>query len=109
MPSTHDSSILSLWLQRQKSVHTRGCYERDSRRLLAHVRKPLARVGFADLQSFAQSLVDRGLAPISRVRTIAAIKSLFSFCTRTRYLPLNPAAELAFPSYEKRLAERIVG
>ena len=25
-----------------------------------------------------------------------------------RYLPINPAAELALPSYEKRLAERIV-
>src|SRR5438105_12912893 len=99
MPSTRDSDIINLWLQRQKSPHTRGCYQRDSRRLLAHVCKPLSRMSLGDLQRFAQSLIDRGLAPISRVRTIAAIKSLFSFCSRTRYLALNPATELAFPSY----------
>jgi integrase/recombinase XerD len=43
------------------------------------------------------------------VRTLAAIKSLFGFCCRMRYVSTNPAAELALPSYEKRLAERIVG
>lgn len=49
-----------------------------------------------------------GLAPISRVRTIAAVKSLFSFGCRTRLLPANPAAELQLPPYEERLAERII-
>ena len=62
-----------------------------------------------DLQSFAQSLVVSGLAPISRVRTLAAVKSLFGFCQRMRYVSGNPAAELVLPCYEKRLAERIVG
>jgi hypothetical protein len=62
-----------------------------------------------DLQSFAQSLVEDGLAPISRARTLAAVKSLFGFCLRMHYVSANPAAELTLPSYEKRLAERIVG
>jgi hypothetical protein len=62
-----------------------------------------------DLQSFAQSLVEVGLAPISRARTLAAVKSLFGFCQRMHYVPGNPASELVLPSYEKRLAERIVG
>jgi integrase/recombinase XerD len=53
--------------------------------------------------------VDEGLAPISCVRTIAAIRSLFGFCQRMRYLPANPAAELPLPCYENRLAERILG
>jgi site-specific recombinase XerD len=39
---------------------------------------------------------------------LAAVKSLFSFCCRMRYLPANPAAELTLPPYEKRLAERII-
>ena len=85
-----------------------GCYQPDAERLLDHLKKPLARKTLADLQSFAQWLIDKGLAPISRVRTLAAIKSLFGFCCRRRYLPINPAAELALPSYEKRLAERII-
>lgn len=48
------------------------------------------------------------MAPISRARTLAAVKSLFGFCHRQRYLPINAAAELTLPSYENRLAERIL-
>jgi integrase/recombinase XerD len=95
--SSRDSHIIELWLQRQASPHTRGCYRRDAGRLLAHVAKPLNRLTLGDLQGFAQSLVEEGLAPISRARTLAAIKSLFGFCQRMRYVPANPAAELALP------------
>jgi integrase/recombinase XerD len=52
--------------------------------------------------------MESGLAPVSRVRTLAAVKSLFGFCCRMRFLPSNPAAELALPQYENRLSERIV-
>ena len=47
-----------------------------------------------------QSLVAAGLAPISRARTLAAIKSLFGFCKRMRFIAVNPAAELPLPRYE---------
>src|SRR5713226_8472779 len=105
----NDAQILELWLDRQPSQHTRGCYQRDSARLLAHARKPLVRITLDDLQSFSRSLIALGLAPISRARTLAAVKSLFGFCYRMRYLPANPAAELPLPRYENRLAERILG
>jgi site-specific recombinase XerD len=108
MVSSSDSTILKLWLNSQASPHTRSCYRRDADRLLAHVNKPLAAVDLGDLQDFAQSLVDAGLAPVSRLRTLAAVKSLFGFCERMKYLPANPAAELALPAYESRLAERII-
>lgn len=108
MVSSRDSQIIGLWLHSQASPHTRGCYGRDSGRLLDHVRKPLSRITLGDLQSFAQSLEDDGLAPISRARTIAAIKSLFGFCHRMRYLSANPAAELVLPRYENQLAERVL-
>src|SRR5579864_4323296 len=90
MSSSRDSKIVDLWLEKQPSPHTRGCYQRDSERLLNHAKKPLARITLADLQSFAQSLCSAGLAPISRARTLAAVKSLFAFCCRMRYLPANP-------------------
>src|SRR5471030_979453 len=106
MLSSSDSITLTLWLNSQTSPHTRSCYRRDAERLLAHVDKPLNAIGLCDLQYFDESLIADGLAPISRVRTLAAIKSLFSFCCRTRYLPTNPAAELALPAYEQHLAER---
>ena len=109
MLSSRDSEIIELWLERQASPHTRGCYRRDVARLLASVAKPLNQITLGDLQHFAQSLVEQGLAPISRARTLAAVKSLFGFCQRMRYLPADPAGELALPAYESRLAERIVG
>jgi len=107
MVSSKDNRIISLWLERQPSTHTRGCYQRDAAKLLDHVDKSLSRITLGDLQGFAQSLIGSGLAPISRVRTLAAVKSLFGFATAA-YLAIDPAAELALPAYENRLAERIL-
>jgi integrase/recombinase XerD len=109
MSSSRDTEIIELWLAKQSSPHTRSCYGRDVQRILSYSVKSLKGITLADLQRFAQSLVDAGLAPVSRARTLAAIKSLFGFCQRMRYIASNPAAELALPSYEHRLAERIVG
>jgi integrase/recombinase XerD len=109
MWSSRDAKIIDLWIEKQRSPYTRACYRRDSERLLNHAKKPLSGITLAHLQSFAQSLIESGLAPISRARTIAAMKSLFGFCYRMRFLPGNPAAELTLPAYAKRLAERIVG
>jgi site-specific recombinase XerD len=75
-----NSHIIELWLQRQASPHTRGCYRRDASGLLAHAAKPLIRLTLGDLQSFAQSLVQDGLAPVSRARTLAAVKCVVWFC-----------------------------
>ena len=109
MVSSKDNRIINLWLERQPSPHTRGCYRRDPAKLLEHSGKPLSRITLGDLQSFPQSLVGSGLAPISRARTLAAVKSLFGFCNRQGYVPGDPAAELTLPAYENRLAERIPG
>ena len=64
MLSSRDSKIIQLWLERQANPHTRTCYRRDSDRLFGHVRKPLSRITLGDLQSFAQALIQSGLAPI---------------------------------------------
>src|SRR5262249_26136810 len=97
------------WAEKYPNRYTRSCYRFDSERLLKHAKKPLARITLADLQRFAESLTSAGLAPISRVRILAAVKSLFGFCHRMRYLRVNPATELELPGYENRLAERILG
>ena len=72
MLSSRDAKIINLWAENHPSPYTRGCYRFDSERLLDHVKKPLARITLADLQSFAQALTSSGLAPISRARTLAA-------------------------------------
>lgn len=106
--TSEDFRIIQLWLDRQSSPLTRSCYQRDVNRLLRHACKPLGNIGLADLQGFAQSLAQAGLAPASRARTLAAVKSLFGFCVRMRYIALNPAAEVVLPRYESRLAERVL-
>src|SRR5262245_10513738 len=108
MLSSPDRKIIELWLARQASPHTRACYRRDADRAIQKLRKPLKQIGLADLQRFADTLSDSGLAPISQLRTIAAVRSLFGFCRRVGYLPQNPASELPLPAYENRLAERIL-
>src|SRR5262245_22304174 len=108
MRSSQDAELIRLWLDRQRSQHTRSCYQRDAARLVKFVRKPLARVTLGDLLAFAQSLVATGLAPISRLRTIAAVKSLFRFGVRVYRFGTDPAAELPLPAYANRLAERIL-
>jgi site-specific recombinase XerD len=108
MVSASDSAILKLWLNSQASPHTRSCYRSDADRLLERVKKALTAIDLGDLQEFAESLVDAGLTPVSRLRTLAAVKSLFGFCQRMDFLPANPAKELVLPAYESRLSERII-
>jgi integrase/recombinase XerD len=107
MAAECDSEIIQLWLASQPSPHTRSCYQRDVQRLSAFARKPIGELQLADLQQFVHSL--GGLAPISRGRTIAAIRSLFRFCQPRRFVSDNPASELALPRYERRLVERMLG
>src|SRR5919197_5643927 len=59
-----------------------------------------------DLETFADSL--ENLAPSSRARTLAAVKSLLAFGQRTGYLPLNVGAALKLPVRKDTLAERIL-
>jgi site-specific recombinase XerD len=103
-----DSEIIAMWLEHQQSPLTRDCYRRDAGRLIKHACRPLKALDLADLQKFAQSLADEGLAPISRARSIAAVKSLFGFCFRMRFIKFNAALELQTPKYEIRLAERVL-
>jgi hypothetical protein len=100
MISSRDAQIIKLWVENHPNPNTRYCYWFDSERLLNCAKKPLSRITLADLQAFAESLSDAGLAPVSRVRVLAATKSLFGFCYRMHHIPVNPAAELALPRYE---------
>ncbi len=103
-----DSEIIGMWPERQRSPLTRDCYRRDANRLLRHASRPLRAMNLADLQSFAQSLEAERLAPISRARTLAAVRSLFGFCQRLGFIKSNPALELPLPRYEGRLAKRVL-
>src|SRR5580698_435250 len=93
MSSSRDKEIIELWLAKQSSPHTRSCYRRDVERILSYSIKSLKDITLADLQRFAQSLVEAGLAPVSRARTLAAIKS----CTARFCCPFKEAQSSASP------------
>ena len=73
-----------------RPAYTQRAYESDVERFLAFVAMPLGRVTLGDVQAFSDSLA--GLAPNSRTRTLAAVKSLLAFGQRTGYLQLNVRA-----------------
>ena len=58
-----------------------------------------------DLQAYADSLDG---APATRIRALAAVKSLLTFGQRTGFLVLNVGAALKLPPRKDTLAERIL-
>jgi site-specific recombinase XerD len=59
-----------------------------------------------DLQAYADGL--GGLAPASRQRALAAVKSLLTFGHRVGYLPVNVGAAVKLPPVRDALAERLL-
>ena len=100
-----DAALIGLWLD-GRSPHTRRAYEADAGAFLAHAGRPLRAVALGDVQAWGASL-DR-LAPASRARKLAAIKSLLSFGSRVGYLPFNVGAPVRVPPVKNVLAERIL-
>ncbi len=98
---------MALWLQ-GRSPQTMRAYRRDGERLLSFTGKPLREITLADLQRFDTSLAD--LAESSRASILSAVKSLFSFASKTfpAPFPVNVGAALRLPKRKDTLAERIL-
>src|SRR6185437_13724419 len=75
-PQPNEEQLVGLWLRQQPSENTRGAYARDVRRLFQFVEKSLDRLTALDLILFSDHLLSTGLAPISRARTLTAVRSL---------------------------------
>jgi integrase/recombinase XerD len=100
-----DDALLELWLH-GVPANTQRAYRADIARLRATLDKPFAQLSLADLHAFADTLDT--LAPSSRSRTIASLKSLFSFALRIGYLRLNVAAALKTPKHKNTIGERFM-
>lgn len=68
--------------------------------------KPFAAVTLADLQEHADGLAP--LAPATRAKRLAAVKSLFGFAAKLGYLQVDPARALRLPRRPDTLASRIL-
>jgi len=105
--ATSDAHLVDLWLH-GRSGHTERAYRADINRFLGIVAKPLHATTLDDLQGFADSLVAGELAAASRVRTLAAVKSLLAFGHRLGYLPFDVGRALKLPPRREGLAARIL-
>jgi len=102
--NTTDEQLVQLWLH-GKSPHTQRAYRTEAERFLTFVARPLRMVTLVDLQAYADSLAG---APATRIRALAAVKSLLTFGQRTGFLMLNVGAALKLPPRKDTLAERIL-
>ncbi len=103
--ATSDDHLIALWLH-NRSAHTQRAYRADIARFQAHVAAPFRALTLGALQDFADSLA--GLKPSSRVRTLAAVKSLLAFGHRLGYLPFDVGRALKLPPRREGLAARIL-
>ncbi|MGD0052344.1 MAG: tyrosine-type recombinase/integrase [Vulcanimicrobiaceae bacterium] len=101
---SRDDKAIDLWLH-GRPESTQRAYRRDVVKLLTFVRKSIATITLADLQAFADSLTG---APVSRARTLNAVKSLLGFLCRAGVLPVNVGAALRIPKSRDTLADRIL-
>ena len=103
-----DERIIELWLH-GKGENTKKAYLNDLSRFLEFQEgKPLRTVTLADLQDFSDFLCEVLRAPASRARTLACIKSLFSFGYRVGYLPFDVGRAVRLPALRDERAERIL-
>jgi len=100
-----DDQLIGIWLH-GRSPHTQRAYAADVARLRARAGKRLLALTLADLQSFADSVLE--LSPASQYRALSAVKSLLAFGHRIGYLPFDVGSALRLPAVRGRLAERIL-
>jgi integrase/recombinase XerD len=104
-PATIDERFIALWLH-GKSEKTIRAYTSEIARYYATTGKSLQETRLEDVYQFIDSLVH--LAPASRNRALAAVKSALSFGVKSGYLKVNVGLLARLPKLEDRLAERIM-
>lgn len=102
-----DARLLELWLH-GRSPCTQKAYGADVTEFFSFVAKPLHAVTLGDIQGFADRLEQSGLAPASRHRKMAAIKSLFGFGHRLGYLKFDVSRAIRLCAVRDTLNERIL-
>jgi len=109
-----NARLISLWLYKFKSPHTKRAYEGDIKEFLAFVHdRPLNEVTFEDLQEFDETVASRTegkpRSNASLNRRMAAVRSLLTFgCEKIRALPTNVGSITSLRPVKNVLAERIL-
>ena len=81
-----DQELIRLWVNRQSPRSRRFSWQ-AANHFRMFVKKPLAQVTLADIQTFAATMRARKIAPRFYKQTLLGLKSLFAFGQHTRILP----------------------
>jgi site-specific recombinase XerD len=104
--SETDESLVSMWVDRHPSPHTRRKYRRQAEAFLAFVNCPLHLIRLGDVQAYLATF--EAASPATRANVVGVLKSLFSFAQEIGYIPVNVARVLKTPPIKNTLAERIL-
>ncbi|NPD67281.1 tyrosine-type recombinase/integrase [Lichenicola cladoniae] len=91
VPQVRDDMLIRMWLH-GRTPNTVTAYAADANSFLQFAGRPLAEIGLADLQRWAENLSEQ--APASRARRLAVVKSLLSFALKLGYLQIDPGRML---------------
>ena len=83
-----------LTLERGLSAHTADSYEFDLQKLLPFLEQEhigLAEVTYRNLETFAATLFDLGIADATRKRILAGVKSFFHFLKTEGFIEEDPS------------------
>jgi integrase/recombinase XerD len=103
----NDEQLIALWIH-GRSKHTQRAYIADIERFRSFTPKSFREIKLADIQAFETSLIEQKLEQTSINRTLAAVKSLFSFAHRIGYLAFDVGRPVKLTSPKDTLAERIL-
>ena len=103
-------SAYELWLTREKkaSSNTLSSYLRDVRQFMEWVDDEnlvATQVTRDDIQNFADFLSKRGKSDATGVRSIASLKSFYTYMLTSHHVPVNPARGFTPSKVERKLPE----
>src|SRR5262249_22324867 len=103
-----DEQIIELWLQTKSSAATREAYARDVADFQNWAGKTLREFQLDELLAYARQMEKDGLAPRTRRRKIAAVKSQLTFAFKLGHLSVDVGRPAPLPKIKNDLAERIL-
>jgi integrase/recombinase XerD len=106
--ASNDSEIVLSWLTNKQSIHTQRQYSCTIEHFLQFTGKNLSQIMIEDIQDYLRSLNLRN-QKVSTIKVkLMTIKSLFSYCVKTGYLSLNPAAMVDNPKVNDNISQKLL-
>lgn len=107
-------SCYELWLTSEKSAssNTLSSYLRDVRQFAAWLESEgiaLPQATQYDIKHYAKYLNKKGKSDATIVRSVASLKSFYSYMLATHHIPDNPAKGFKPPKLERKLPEILTG